>query len=66
MLPGNKRRTSKTASSCSRGGLGWILAKNLFTERIVKDWNRLLREIVESPSLEAFKGHVDVMLRDMV
>jgi len=42
------------------------IRKNFFTERVIRPWTRLPREVVESASLEVFRNRVDVALGDMV
>ena len=42
-----------------------MLAK-FFTQSVVTHWNRLPKEVVDAPSLEAFKARLDVALGSLV
>ena len=42
------------------------IRKKFFIQRVVTHWNKLPKEAVDAPSLEAFKARLDVVLSSLV
>ena len=42
------------------------IRRKFFTQRVVRHWNRLPREVVDAPSLEAFKARLDATLGNLL
>ncbi|KFV18493.1 hypothetical protein N340_04324, partial [Tauraco erythrolophus] len=59
-------RTRGSGFKLKEGRFRLDLRKKFFTQRVVRHWNRLPREVVDAPSLEAFTARLDEALGNLV
>ena len=59
-------RTRGTGFKLRQGRFRLGIRRKFFTQRVMTHWNRLPKEAVNAPSLEAFKARLDVVLGSLV
>ena len=59
-------RIRQNGSKLCQGRFRLDIRKHFFTKRVVKQWNSVLKEVVNAPSLSVFKRHLDNALNNML
>ena len=62
----DRERTRGNGFKRRQGRFPFDSRRKFFTQRVLKHWNRLPKEVVDAPSLEAFKARLDVALGSLV
>ena len=59
-------RTRGNGFKLRQGRFRLEIRRKFFTQKVVMHWNRLPKEAVDAPSLEAFESGLDVALGSLV
>ena len=59
-------RTRRNGLKLRQGWFRLDIRRKFFTQRVVTHWNRLPKEVVDAPSMKAFKARLDVALGSLL